>query len=167
MFGSALKHAAVTDKGNGSLGGLLLPPWKCFHLLELKSWKRDCDHHGVIDERTETLRCCSLTIVCTGLMRIWGPGFFPLAPMKRSGMGRGGLGAQERCGHLAPTAGLAQVNLALGGTKGSGPVQASQPLRLLPVDGAFLFARQELCPSLLALGMKESSQDCGHRSSSA
>lgn len=142
---------------------MLLPPWKCFHLLELKSWKRDCDHHGVIDERTETLRRCSLTVVWTGLMRIWGPGFFPLAPMKRSGMGRGGVGAQERCEHLAPTAGLARVNLALGGTKGSGPAQASQPLRLLPVGGAFLFAHQQLCPSLLALGMKESSQDCGHR----
>ena len=67
-------------------------------------------------------------------------------------MGRGGVGAQERCGHLAPTAGLARVNLALGGTKGSGPAQASQPLRLLPVGGAFLFAHQQLCPSLLALG---------------
>lgn len=78
-------------------------------------------------------------------------------------MGRGGAGAQERCGHLAPTAGVARVNLALGGTAGSAPAQSSHLLRLLPVGGAFLFARQQLGPSLLALGMKESSQDCGHR----
>lgn len=128
------------------VGDLLLPPWKCFHLLEPKSWRRDCDHHGVTDERSETLRRCSLAIVCTGPMRMWGLGFFPLAPRKRSGMGRGGAGAQERCAHLAPTAGLARVNLALGGTTGSAPAQASHHLRLLCVGRAFLFAPQQLCP---------------------
>lgn len=61
-------------------------------------------------------------------------------------MGTERVGAQERCGHLAPTAGLARVNLALGGTTGSAPAQASHPLRLLRVGGAFLSAPQQLCP---------------------
>ena len=74
-----------------------------------------------------------------------GAGVLPSGPHEKEWNGRGRVGAQERCEHLAPTAGLAQVNLALGGTTGSAPAQASHPLRLLCVGRAFLFT-QQLCP---------------------
>ena len=60
-------------------------------------------------------------------------------------MGRGGVGAQERCGHLAPTAGLVRVNLALGGTTGSAPASFT-PFEAVACGRGFPLA-QQLCPA--------------------
>ena len=108
--------------------------------LEEGLWPSPCHRWKKWDPKT-----LQFDHVCTGLMRIWGPGFFPLAPTRRSGMGRGGVGAQERCGHLAPTAGLVRVNLALGGTTGSAPASFT-PFEAVACGRGFPLA-QQLCPA--------------------